>query len=52
MIKEEEESRFPPGTRLMPEEEMLLTLQELTEIKRGNQYFLGEMSIWYRTLAL
>ena len=47
---EEEKARHPPGTRLMPEEERLETLNDLKESRREINIALEKLPVGFRTL--
>lgn len=47
---EEEKTRHPPGTRLMPEEERLETLHDLKESKKEISIALEKLPVGFRTL--
>jgi len=49
--KQEEESKIPPGTRLMSEEERVATLNDLQATKRDITNMLERMPIANRSLA-
>jgi hypothetical protein len=52
MRREEEESRVPPGTRLLGEEERTRTLEDLQVTKRELNNLLEKLPVGSRTLAL
>ena len=49
--REEEESKIPPGTRLMGEEERMQTLEDLNTTKKELTRLLERMPIAARTMA-
>lgn len=51
-LAEEEQAKVPPGTRLMPEEERLETLHDLTESRRDVNTALEKLPVVSRTIAV
>lgn len=49
---EEEKAKIPPGTRLMPEQERLDTLKDLTESKREINTALEKLPVVSKTIAM
>lgn len=50
--REEEESKLPPGTRLMGEEERLKTLEDLQNSKKEVNNMLEKMPIANKSMAM
>lgn len=48
---EEERAKIPPGTRLMPEEERVSTLNDLKESKKEVNTALEKLPVMLKTLA-
>ena len=48
---EEEKARYPPGTRLMPDEERLETLKDLEDSKKEINNALNKLPVVLRTMA-
>ena len=49
---EEERAKIPPGTRLMPEEERLDTLKDLTESRKEINTALEKLPVVSKTIAM
>ena len=49
---EEEKAKHPPGTRLMPEDERLQTLQDLIDSKRELNTALEKLPVVSKTIAM
>jgi hypothetical protein len=50
--REEEEAKNPPGTRLMPEDERLRTLDELNQTRKEITNMLERMPLANQSMAL